>query len=149
LNGFIDSQILDNKQYSTEFESRRARHTKWRANLKSLESPSSEGIVTVPYLASRLREQLPQDTTFVMEAVTNAGHLIHHLNLTKVIQSVHTLWELYSNITNQPGSLLGSGAGGLGWGGGATLGAKMAKPNSFVCGMWVLVHWLKDIRALL
>ncbi|KAJ5408806.1 Thiamine pyrophosphate enzyme C-terminal TPP-binding [Penicillium cosmopolitanum] len=117
LNGFIDRQSLDNKQYSAEFESRRARYTKWRANLKSLESPSSEGIVTVPYLASRLREQLPQDTTFVMEAVTNAGHLIHHLNLTK------------------PGSLLGSGAGGLGWGGGATLGAKMAKPNSFVCGL--------------
>jgi thiamine pyrophosphate-dependent acetolactate synthase large subunit-like protein len=91
LNGFIDRQSLDNKQYSAEFESRRARYTKWRANLKSLESPSSEGIVTVPYLASRLREELPQDTIFVMEAVTNAGHLIHHLNLTKVIQPVHSV----------------------------------------------------------
>lgn len=42
-----------------------------------------------------------------------------------------------SNIVLQPGSLVGSGAGGLGWGGGATLGVKLAQPNSFVCGMYV------------
>ncbi|KAJ5568433.1 Thiamine pyrophosphate enzyme C-terminal TPP-binding [Penicillium hetheringtonii] len=117
LNNFIDNQGLDMKQYAELFEARRARYNSWRANLKSLESPPQEDVITVPYLASRLRDQLPQDTTFVLEAVTNAGHLIHHLNLTK------------------PGSLLGSGAGGLGWGGGATLGTKLAKPDSFVCGI--------------
>lgn len=37
----------------------------------------------------------------------------------------------------QPGSLFGSGAGGLGWGGGAALGVKLAKPGSFICAMWV------------
>lgn len=135
LNGFLDGQKIDKRQYSGEFEARRVRYTKWRANLKSLESPSPEGIVTVPYLASRLRQQLPQDTTFVLEAVTNAGHLIHHLNLTKVLSSIYGPWVLHSNCLKQPGSLLGSGAGGLGWGGGATLGTKMAKPGSFVCGM--------------
>lgn len=35
----------------------------------------------------------------------------------------------------QPGSLVASGAGGLGWGGGAALGVKLGKPGSFVCGM--------------
>ncbi|KAJ5098570.1 Thiamine pyrophosphate enzyme C-terminal TPP-binding [Penicillium argentinense] len=117
LNGFIDSQNLDKTQYAAEFEARRVRYSEWRAVLASLASPPSDGTVTVPYLASRLRQHLPQDTTFVLEAVTNAGHLIHHLNLTT------------------PGSLVGSGAGGLGWGGGATLGVKMAKPGSFVCGI--------------
>ncbi|KAJ4236130.1 hypothetical protein NW757_013432 [Fusarium falciforme] len=50
-----------------------------------------------------------------MEAVTNAIPVIHHLNLTK------------------PGGLLGSGAGGLGWLGGAAMGVKLAKPHDFVC----------------
>jgi len=89
LNNFIDNQGLDVRQYAELFEARRARYNNWRANLKSLESPPQEDVITVPYLASRLRDQLPQDTTFVLEAVTNAGHLIHHLNLTKVSPSVH------------------------------------------------------------
>jgi hypothetical protein len=84
LNGFIDSQSLDKTQYAAEFEARRVRYSEWRAVLASLASPPSDGTVTVPYLASRLRHHLPQDTTFVLEAVTNAGHLIHHLNLTTV-----------------------------------------------------------------
>lgn len=84
LNSFIDNQGLDVKQYDALFQARRTRYNSWRANLKSLESPPHDNTITVPYLASRLRDQLPQDTTFVMEAVTNAGHLIHHLNLTKV-----------------------------------------------------------------
>ena len=39
------------------------------------------------------------------------------------------------NISIQPGSLVGSGAGGLGWGGGAALGVKLARPDSFICAM--------------
>ncbi|KAJ5122196.1 Thiamine pyrophosphate enzyme C-terminal TPP-binding [Penicillium atrosanguineum] len=114
LNTFLDGQNFDKGLYTSEFEARRARHASWRQTLQSLESPS-ESIITVPYLTSRLRQIVPEDTTFVIEAVTNAGHLIHHLNLTK------------------PGALLGSGAGGLGWGGGAALGVKLAKPDSFIC----------------
>lgn len=36
----------------------------------------------------------------------------------------------------QPGTLLGTGAGGLGWLGGAALGVKLAKRQDFVCGMY-------------
>lgn len=85
LNHFIDGQNLDGKKYSALFAARQVRYRKWRADLELRELPSPEGIVTVPYLASRLRQHLPQDTTYVMEAVTNAGHLIHHLNLVKVL----------------------------------------------------------------
>lgn len=52
--------------------------------MSQLEAPTEDGVVGVPYLASRLRSILPKDTVYVLEAVTNAGHLIHHLNLTEV-----------------------------------------------------------------
>lgn len=87
LNRYLDERCLDRSHYASEFENRAARYAKWRDTLRTLETPSEDGIVTVPYLTSRLRELVPQDTTFVLEAVTNAGHLIHHLNLTKVWQT--------------------------------------------------------------
>ncbi|KAF3385597.1 Benzoylformate decarboxylase [Penicillium rolfsii] len=117
LNTYLDQQSLSEADYEAEFEARSTRYTKWREELRSLQSPPEDGVISVPYLASRLRQHVPQDTTFVLEAVTNAGPLIHNLNLMK------------------PGSLVGSGAGGLGWGGGATLGVKLAQPDSFVCGI--------------
>ncbi|KAJ5467108.1 Thiamine pyrophosphate enzymeC-terminal TPP-binding [Penicillium sp. IBT 31633x] len=115
LNAFLNKQNIDRAQYTQQFKRRSSNYKAWRQNLQSLESPSEDGVVSVPYLASRLRESLPENTIYVLEAVTNAGHLIHHLNLTK------------------PGSLVASGAGGLGWGGGAALGVKLGKPGSFIC----------------
>lgn len=84
LNTYLDSQNVDKSHYTSEFYARTARHASWRQSLQSLESPPDGNIVTVPYLTSRLRQIVPENTTFVLEAVTNAGHLIHHLNLTKV-----------------------------------------------------------------
>ncbi|UPL02848.1 hypothetical protein LCI18_013782 [Fusarium solani-melongenae] len=115
LNAFLDRQNLDRSSLVGRFEARRNRYQEWRASLLSREVPAGDGIVRVPYFISRLRESLPQNTTVVMEAVTNAIPVIHHLNLTK------------------PGVLLGSGAGGLGWLGGAAMGVKLAKPHDFVC----------------
>ncbi|CAI7655532.1 unnamed protein product [Penicillium discolor] len=115
INAFLDKQNINRAKYTLEFEERSKNYKTWRETLQALESPSEDGVVSVPYLASRLRDSLPQDTIYVLEAVTNAGHVIHHLNLTK------------------PGSLVASGAGGLGWGGGAALGVKLGKPGSFIC----------------
>ncbi|KAJ5773071.1 Thiamine pyrophosphate enzyme C-terminal TPP-binding [Penicillium paradoxum] len=115
INAFLDKQNIDRARYSLEFERRSVDYKAWRSTLQGLESPSEDGVVSVPYLASRLRDSLPENTIYVLEAVTNSGHLIHHLNLTK------------------PGSLVASGAGGLGWGGGAALGVKLGKPGSFIC----------------
>ncbi|KAJ5656276.1 thiamine pyrophosphate enzyme N-terminal TPP binding domain-containing protein [Penicillium longicatenatum] len=115
LNSYLDTQGLDSLRYTEAFDAREVRSNKWRESLRALEMPSDNEIVTVPYLTAKLRQQLPEDTSYVLEAVTNAGPVIHHLNLVK------------------PGSLVGSGAGGLGWGGGAALGVKLAKPDSFIC----------------
>ncbi|KAJ9654960.1 hypothetical protein H2198_006074 [Neophaeococcomyces mojaviensis] len=106
---------LDGTGYANLFNARLERYKSWRASLASLEAPSPDGIVRIPYLMSRLRDYLPQNTTIVIEAVTNAIPVIHHLNLTK------------------PGTLLGTGAGGLGWLGGAAMGTKLAKPQDFIC----------------
>lgn len=84
LNAFLDRQNLNKADYAAEFEARATRYAKWREQLRNLQSPPEDGTISVPYLTSRLRQHVPEDTTFVMEAVTNAGHLIHHLNLVKV-----------------------------------------------------------------
>ncbi|KAJ5196274.1 hypothetical protein N7449_006753 [Penicillium cf. viridicatum] len=108
INAFLDKQNINRAKYTLEFEERSKNYKTWRETLQTFESPLSDGVVSVPYLASRLRDSLPQDTIYVLEAVTNAGHLIHHLNLTK-----RRRWS--------------------GVGGGAALGVKLGKPGSFIC----------------
>ncbi|KAE8378267.1 hypothetical protein BDV26DRAFT_304392 [Aspergillus bertholletiae] len=115
LNAFIDKQTIEKTNYAVAFEARANRYLRWREALQGLESPSQDGVIRVPYLASRLRQHLPDDTVYLVEAVSNAGLIIQHLHLTL------------------PGTLVGSGAGGLGWGGGAALGVKLAKPDAFIC----------------
>ncbi|KAE8371646.1 thiamine pyrophosphate enzyme, N-terminal TPP binding domain-containing protein [Aspergillus bertholletiae] len=60
------------------------------------------------YLGRILRQSLPPDTIWCLEAVTNAMPITNQLQVDK------------------PGHLVNCGAGGLGWSGGATLGVKMA-----------------------
>ncbi|KAK5062892.1 hypothetical protein LTR84_004968 [Exophiala bonariae] len=114
LNAFIDRQHLDASKYNRLFQDRSERSQQRRSTLEAAESPSDDGIVRVPYVMSRLRSHLPEQTTVVIEAVTNAIPVIHHLQLTK------------------PGTLVGTGAGGLGWLGGGALGVKLARPADFV-----------------
>ncbi|KAL1863959.1 hypothetical protein VTK73DRAFT_6279 [Phialemonium thermophilum] len=114
---YVDNQKLDRTKYTTAFEARSARYQNWRSGLDKLEKISPDGPITVPYLTSRLRKLLPANATFVIEAVTNAVPVIHHLHL------------------KEAGSLYGTGAGGLGWIGGAAVGIKLAKPDSFLCGI--------------
>lgn len=121
--------------YAPMFEERASRHKSWKEGLLSIESPLKDGTVTVPFLSSRLRCHLPKSTVFAVEAVTNSGTIIHHLSLTEVCLSLVEQSTHLANIPLQPGTLIGSGAGGLGWGGGAALGIKLAKPDSFVCAM--------------
>lgn len=84
LNTFLDGQKLDTTQYAQLFSGRTERYRKWRTDLLSAEAPSDDGIVRVPYVMSRLRDFLPEQFTVVIEAVTNAIPVIHHLNLKKV-----------------------------------------------------------------
>ena len=86
----MGSQKLDTQELAPLFKARSERYTSWREKLRSLEAPSEDGIVKMPYMISQLREILPQDFKLVIEAVTNALHVVHHFNLTKVCCYSHT-----------------------------------------------------------
>ena len=83
----------------------------------------NEGTTTmgfgVAYLSKLLRSACPEDTIWVVEAVTNTGFI--HDNVRPI----------------RPGSWINCGGGGLGWSGGAALGIKLAAEAEgrvdFVC----------------
>jgi thiamine pyrophosphate-dependent acetolactate synthase large subunit-like protein len=83
--------------------------------------PNQDGSISSNFLFSRIRKACPLDTIWVVEAVTNTAIVADQLQATL------------------PGSLFSSGAGGLGWSGGAALGIKLATDaqnagaGKFVC----------------
>jgi acetolactate synthase-1/2/3 large subunit len=88
------------------------------------------------WLAAAVNEALPADALVLEEAVTNAGVVQRHV------------------ARDEPGSLLQSGAPGLGWALGAAIGAKLAAPGrtvvaltgdgSFVFGSPVAALWTAE-----
>ncbi|KAL6232501.1 hypothetical protein BDW75DRAFT_232749 [Aspergillus navahoensis] len=96
LRDFLDKKNINPTDYVMEFNARAKHSQHWQRNLLSLETPSDDGTIRVPNLASRLRHHLPKDTVFVLEAVTNSGPLIHHLHLTKRVCSVGDGTYLFS-----------------------------------------------------
>ncbi|KAI4092374.1 MAG: hypothetical protein L6R37_007584 [Teloschistes peruensis] len=71
--------------------------------------------INMAYLSARIRDNLPKDTIYATEAVTN------HVRMMEQLQP------------SIPGTSFTKGAGGLGWSCGAALGIKLAKPEAFVC----------------
>ena len=71
--------------------------------------------VNISYLSAQIRSCLPSETIYATEAVTN------HVRMMEQLQP------------SLPGTSFTKGAGGLGWGCGAALGIKLAKPDAFVC----------------
>ncbi|KAF8461677.1 thiamine diphosphate-binding protein [Kalaharituber pfeilii] len=108
------------KPYSTEykprFENLKKEWEERQDKLELLAKPREDRALSSAYLAKRLKALLPEDTVICLEAVTQTMALVDQLKMT------------------EPGSILNSGAGGLGWFGGAALGMKLALdkgvPNS-------------------
>lgn len=73
----------------------------------------------VAHLSKLLRSACPEDTIWVVEAVTNTGFIHDNVRPTR------------------PGSWINCGGGGLGWSGGAALGIKLAAEaegrGEFIC----------------
>lgn len=68
-----------------------------------------------PEVLSAAVDDIVDDSTIVIDdAVTNSGSVLSHLDLS------------------QPGSYFSKGGSGLGWAGGAAVGAKLAQPDSRV-----------------
>ncbi len=83
--------------------------------------PLSDGNLRfgVAHLSKLLRSACPENTIWVVEAVTNTGFIHDNVRPTR------------------PGSWINCGGGGLGWSGGAALGIKLAaeaeRRDEFVC----------------
>ena len=108
-------------------------HEARMARLRDAERKQS-GNITVEYLMACLRAHLDADTIVINEGVTNYQAVFDHLGM------------------KEPGSIFTSGAGSLGWFGGAAIGAKLAAPDKTIVavagdGAYMfsqpsVVHWM-------
>lgn len=76
-------------------------HTQKLQALEAAAAPNENGNLSTAYLMSQLKKAVPEDTIWVIEAVTNTPVVTEQLQCTI------------------PGSYLNCGGGGLGWSGGA------------------------------
>lgn len=133
------NRALEGRQVCENVEQRRARltnvHNERRRILRSKEGiTDTSGIITPEALTAAIRDRLDFDTLIVNEGISNYKTIIDHLELSN------------------PGSMICSGAGSLGYNGGAAIGAKLARPDQpVVCltgdGSYMFsapstVHWM-------
>lgn len=93
-----------------------------------------EEIITSEYLTACVRGIIDEDTIVLNEGISNYQTICTHIG------------------TKNPGTLHGSGAGSLGWNGGAAIGMKLANPDktvvsltgdgSFLFSIPSVVHWM-------
>ena len=100
--------LLSASYFGQRWDTLGAALTTREANLQSDARMPENGLLTVEYLTSEIRKICPEDTIWVVEAVTNVIQVCEHLRPTL------------------PGSFINCGGGGLGWSGGAALGIKLA-----------------------
>ena len=93
-----------------------------------------EDVITPEYLTACIREIIDEDTIILNEGISNYETIYRHIKATK------------------PGTIIGSGAGSLGWHGGAAIGAKLAAKEktiisltgdgSYMFSIPATVHWM-------
>jgi len=113
LNAALDGRKVKAAKVAARRAHWAARHAERRARLEAAEAQPKGG-VTVPYLIACLRRQIGEDAICLNEGITNYQPICDHL--------VRTL----------PGTFFTSGAGSLGWSGGAAIGVKLAAPDATV-----------------
>jgi len=90
-----------------------ARHRRRRAALAEA-AATPEGRITTEFLVAAVRRHVDEQTICLNEGITNYTAVWEHLSPTR------------------PGGAFTSGAGSLGWSGGAALGVKLARPEATV-----------------
>ncbi|AXF56952.1 thiamine pyrophosphate-requiring protein [Salicibibacter kimchii] len=114
LNGRLDES---NKMQTSQVSERRKRitdfHEKMKTEVKNAEQADGD-IITPEYLTACVREVMDENTVILNEGITNYGAITAHIE------------------ANQTGSYFSSGAGSLGWNGGAAIGAKLAHRDKTV-----------------
>jgi acetolactate synthase I/II/III large subunit len=116
MNAYLDTVKVDASKFSERRGHYEKRHGERVASLKKAEQPSGDAI-TPEYLTACVGRAIGPDAIILSEGVTNFHVVGNHAGRTK------------------PGTLMASGGGSLGWNGGAAVGVKLAKPDSFVTTM--------------
>jgi thiamine pyrophosphate-dependent acetolactate synthase large subunit-like protein len=105
--------------YEEQKRLRAEKHEKRQSSIAALAIPPSDRSLDIHHVGATLRDAVPKDTVFVVEAATCAMALSDQLQV------------------NTPGSWINSGGAGLGWSGGAAMGVKLAYDAAgtpkFVC----------------
>ena len=105
----MGSVLMDNvNKFERRFEELKQSFNRGQAILEKRAEARPDGSVTNTYLFSALRRVLPTDTVYVSDVVTNQVPFTEQLQLTK------------------PGTHISKGGSGLGWAGGAAIGARLA-----------------------
>lgn len=133
INALLDGKKLDQKAVSARRNEITAYHERLKEQRRELEL-AGEDVITPEYLTACVRELMDEETIILNEGITNYGVISNHIE-GKV-----------------PGSYYGSGAGSLGWNGGAAIGMKLAYPEktvisltgdgSYLFSVPSTVHWM-------
>ncbi|WP_102349688.1 thiamine pyrophosphate-requiring protein [Bacillus sp. Marseille-P3661] len=133
INEMLDNESLD----KTEIVTRRGKisniHQQQVEEEQELEQINSE-YITPEYLTSCIREIVDENTIILNEGISNYPIIYKHIR------------------SNKPGSIISSGAGSLGWHGGAAIGVKLAYKDktvisltgdgSYMFSVPSTVHWM-------
>lgn len=133
----INEQIQKLEWDLNRVEERRIRITKFHDQLREQwgrDETYQGDFITPEYLTACIREIMDEDTIIINEGISNFETIYRHIKATK------------------PGTMIGSGAGSLGWNGGAAIGAKLAAKDktiisltgdgSYLFSIPSTVHWM-------
>jgi thiamine pyrophosphate-dependent acetolactate synthase large subunit-like protein len=113
------ARILNSQDMAAAEAKRRELYAARIEGIEKAAGPLADDKFGVAHLSKLLRAACPEDTVWVVEAVTNTGFIHNNVRPTR------------------PGSWINCGGGGLGWSGGAALGIKLAAEaegrGQFVC----------------
>ncbi|KAF2193060.1 thiamine diphosphate-binding protein [Zopfia rhizophila CBS 207.26] len=122
INAYLASNLQDklsSNLFSERWSALQESHKKKLDTIAAEAKVDDQGHFATPYLAQQLKKHCPNDTIWVIEAVTQTAFVADQLQATL------------------PGSWVNCGGGGLGWSGGAALGVKLATDvegkKQFVC----------------
>ncbi|WP_174614634.1 thiamine pyrophosphate-requiring protein [Virgibacillus ihumii] len=113
INKVIDEETIDESSVSARRKKIETFHMKLKKEIEKAEQLKG-GIITPEYLTACVREIVDENTIVLNEGITNYGVVNTHIG------------------ASEPGSYFSSGAGSLGWNGGAAIGAKLAHPDKTI-----------------
>ena len=99
-------------RHTERWDALKTTYDKRLSTIRDLAAPSKDGSFNASYLSHLIRQSVPDDTIFAIEAVTSTGFVADQIQ------------------PRLPGTWLNCGGGGLGWSGGAALGIKLAVMQS-------------------